>query len=218
MTAEIMFTVRTLLEGKWSILLLAVLTVATVLRCPWHWAPVLPSALLAFVFSFFRDPTRTIPADPKLIVAPTDGKVVEITTVNEPLYFKGEAKMVGIFMSVFNVHVQRAPVAGRIELVQYSPGKFLDVRDPVAGAVNENRFIGIAGADGMRYGMRQIAGLIARRIVGWADKGASVEKGERIGMIRFGSRVDLLVPVDIEIVAKVGDVVKGGESIVARTK
>lgn len=218
MPVTIMFTARTLLEGKWPVLLLIVLTVATLLWCPWRWAPVVPVALLAFVFSFFRDPTRTIPLDPKLIVSPTDGKVVEITTVKEPNYFKGEAKMVGIFMSVFNVHVQRAPVSGRIELVQYSPGKFLDVRDPVAGAVNENRFIGIAGVDGARYGVRQIAGLIARRIVGWADKGAAVEKGERIGMIRFGSRVDLLVPVDTEIIAKIGDHVKGGETIVARIK
>jgi len=213
-----MFTVRTLLEGKWPILLLAVLLVVTLIWCPSRWAPILPAALLVFVFSFFRDPTRAIPADPKLIVAPTDGKVVEITTVNEPLYFKGEAKMVGIFMSVFNVHVQRAPVAGRIELIKYSPGKFLDVRDPVAGTVNENRFIGIAGADGTRYGVRQIAGLIARRIVGWADEGAGLAKGERIGMIRFGSRVDLLVPVDTEVVAKIGDRVKGGETIVAKRK
>jgi phosphatidylserine decarboxylase len=213
-----MFTTRTLLEGRWPILLLVVFLVATLVWCPWRWSLILPAALLVFVFSFFRDPTRAIPADPKLITSPTDGKVVEITTVNEPLYFKGEAKMVGIFMSVFNVHVQRAPVAGRIELVQYSPGKFLDVRDPVAGAVNENRFIGIAGADGAHYGVRQIAGLIARRIVGWADKDASVAKGERIGMIRFGSRVDLLVPVDTEIVAKIGDHVKGGETIVARIK
>jgi phosphatidylserine decarboxylase len=209
MTAETMFTVRTLL---------AVLLAATLLWCPWRWPAILPAALLVFVFSFFRDPTRAIPADPNLITSPTDGTVVEITTVNEPLYFQGEAKMIGIFMSVFNVHVQRAPVAGRIELVKYSPGKFLDVRDPVAGAVNENRFLGIAGADGARYGVRQIAGLIARRIVGWAGEGASVAKGERIGMIRFGSRVDLLVPVDTEIVAKIGDCVKGGETIVARRK
>lgn len=213
-----MFTIRTLLEGKWPILVLVVFIVATLLWCPWRWAPILPAALLAFVFSFFRDPTRTIPADPKLIVAPADGRVVEITTVNESLYFKGEAKMVGIFMSVFNVHVQRAPVTGKIEMIRHSPGKFLDVRDPVAGTVNENRFIGIAGADGARYGVRQIAGLIARRIVGWAGEGASLTKGDRIGMIRFGSRVDLLVPVDAEIVAKIGDCVKGGETIVAKRK
>ncbi|MBM3859738.1 MAG: phosphatidylserine decarboxylase family protein [Verrucomicrobia bacterium] len=213
-----MFTMRTLLEGKWPILVLVIFLVATLVWCPVRGAWLLPAALLVFVFSFFRDPNRAIPIDPKQIVAPTDGRVVEITTVNEPLYFKGEAKMVGIFMSVFNVHVQRAPVAGRIELVQYSPGQFLDVRDPVAGAVNENRFIGIAGADGARYGVRQIAGLIARRIVGWADKDATVSKGDRIGMIRFGSRVDLLVPVEMEILARIGDHVKGGESIVAQRK
>jgi phosphatidylserine decarboxylase len=213
-----MFTTRTLLEGKWPVIVLAVFLVATLLWCPSRWAPILPAALLVFVLSFFRDPTRTIPADPQLIVAPADGKVVEITTVNEPLYFKGEAKMVGIFMSVFNVHVQRAPAAGRIEMVRYCSGRFLDVRNPVAGTVNENRFIGIAGADGARYAVRQIAGLIARRIVGWVGEGATLAKGERIGMIRFGSRVDLLVPVDTEIVAKIGDHVKGGVTIVAKRK
>jgi len=213
-----MFTLRTLLEGKWPILVLAMFLIATLVWCPWRWAPILPAALLVFVFSFFRDPTRAVPGDPKLIVAPTDGKVVEISTIVEPLYCKGEAKMVGIFMSVFNVHVQRAPVAGRIEMVRYCSGKFLDVRNPVAGIVNENRFIGIAGADGARYGVRQIAGLIARRIVGWAGEGASLTKGERIGMIRFGSRVDLLVPADVEVVAKIGDCVKGGVTIVAKRK
>lgn len=213
-----MFTVRTLLEGKWPILLLFALTVATVVWCPSRWAPVLPGALWLFVLAFFRDPTRVIPADPALIVAPADGRVVEVATVNEPLYFRGEAKMVGIFMSVFNVHVQRAPVAGRIELVRYFPGRFLDVREPTAGTVNENRFIGIAGADGRRYGVRQIAGLIARRIVGWAEEGATLAKGDRIGMIRFGSRVDLLVPADTEIIVRIGDRVKGGETVVARRK
>jgi phosphatidylserine decarboxylase len=213
-----MFTARTLLEGKWPILILAAFTAATAVWYPWHWSILLPAGLLIFSLSFFRDPTRVIPADPKLIVSPTDGRVVEIRTVNEPLYFKGEAKLVGIFMNVFNVHVQRTPVAGKIELVKYFPGKFLDVRDPEAGMVNENRFIGIRSDDGSSVGVRQIAGLIARRIVGWADEGATLAKGEKLGMIRFGSRVDLLLPVETEIVAKIGDHVKGGETIVARRK
>jgi len=218
MRTDIMFTLRTLLEGKWAILVLIATTASVLWWCPWRWMAATPLALLVFTFSFFRDPTRVIPADPFLIVAPTDGTVVEIRTVQEPLYLHGEAQLVGIFMSVFNVHVQRAPVTGRIECVRYSPGKFLDVRDPVAGTVNENRFIGIAGADGARYGVRQIAGLIARRIVGWAGEGATVTKGERIGMIRFGSRVDLLLPMNAEIVAKIGDHVKGGETLVAKRK
>jgi len=213
-----MFTIRTLLEGKWPILALAVLLAATWGWCPWRWAPLLPAALLAFVLAFFRDPLRVIPPDPEGIVAPADGRVIEIATVNEPLYFQGNAKRVAIFMSVFNVHVQRAPVAGRIEMVRYSPGKFLDVRDPTASAVNENRFIGIAGADGARYAVRQVAGWIARRIVGWAGEGVRVEKGERIGMIRFGSRVELWLPMDAEIVVSTGQPVKGGETIVAKRK
>jgi phosphatidylserine decarboxylase len=218
MQPTIMFTIRTLLEGKWPVLVLIVVLAATLFWCPSRWAPFVPVALLAFVFWFFRDPVRMIPTEPELIVAPTDGKVVEIKVVKEPHYLNGEAQMVGIFMSVFNVHVQRAPLAGRIEFVKYEEGTFLDVRDPRAGAANENRLIGMAAADGSRWAVRQIAGLIARRIVGWAGEGAVIAKGERIGMIRFGSRVDLLVPLDVEIVAKIGDRVKGGETIVARRK
>jgi len=105
-----MFTSRTLLEGKWPIVVLAWLGVATLIWCPVLWAPILPFALLAFTISFFRDPKRTVPADPQAIVAPADGRVVEVKTVNEPHYLKSDAQMVAIFLSVFDVHVQRSPV------------------------------------------------------------------------------------------------------------
>ena len=203
-----MFTMQTLLEGKWAILILLVLTIAGI----WlRWWPVVAIAgiLLAFTISFYRDPDATIPADAKVIVAPATGKIVEITPV-------GETVMVAIFLSVFDVHVQRAPIAGVIQSVKYQPGQFRDVRDPQASAVNEHREIVIAAPDGYRVTVRQIAGLIARRIVGWCGEGTPLAKGERFGMIRFGSRVELFLPAGTEIVAKVGESAKGGETIVAR--
>ena len=211
-----MFTQRTLLEGKWSILVLAALTAATIIWCPIAWAPILPLALLAFTISFFRDPERRVPVAGKFIVAPADGRVVEIKTANEPYFLKGEATMVAIFLSIFDVHVQRAPIDGTIKFVQYNKGRFLDARHPQASLANENRVVGIETADGFRVTVRQIAGLIARRIVGWADTGATLAKGERIGMIRFGSRVELFLPPGTEVAVKVGDYAKGGETIIAR--
>ena len=211
-----MFTTRTLLEGKWVILVLLALGVATRLWCPVRWASLLPLAGLGFVLWFFRDPVRAIPPDPKLIVAPADGKVVEIRPVTEARYLKGEAQMVAIFLSVFDVHVQRAPVAGQVRWVQYQPGQFLDARNPQAGARNEARMIGLESADGFRCAVRQVAGLIARRIVGWAGEGAALAKGDRLGMIRFGSRVELYLPPGTEITVTVGEQVKGGETILAR--
>lgn len=211
-----MFTTRTLLEGKWPILVLAVLSLATIFGCPVLWAPILPLVLLGFTVSFFRDPEANVPPDPSLIVAPATGKIVEIRTVNEPHFIRGEASMVAIFLSVFDVHVQRAPIAGTIKFAQYNKGKFLDARNPNASLQNENRVVGIESTDGSRVTVRQISGLIARRIVGWAEPGATLAKGERFGMIRFGSRVELFLPPGTEIVAKVGDFARGGETILAR--
>ncbi len=211
-----MFTTRTLFEGKWPILVLAALSAATIFGCPVPWAPILPLVLLGFTISFFRDPEATVPSDPGVIVAPATGKIVEIKTVNEPHFLKGEATMVAIFLSVFDVHVQRAPMGGEVRFVQYNPGEFLDARNPNASLQNENRIVGIESADGFRVTVRQISGLIARRIVGWADEGAPLAKGERFGMIRFGSRVELFLPPGTEIAAKVGDYAKGGETIIAR--
>ena len=203
-----MFTARTLLEGKWAILILVGLTLVGVyLRC-WSGTAV-AAVLLAFTVAFFRDPTAIVPVDAKVIVAPATGTIVEIKPV-------GSTTMIAIFLSVFDVHVQRAPLAGTIQSVLYRPGKFFDVRNPQASAANEHREIVIESADGYRVTVRQIAGLIARRIVGWCGEGAVLAKGEHIGMIRFGSRVELFVPAGTEIVAKIGASAKGGETIVAR--
>jgi len=204
-----MFRAQTLLEGKWPILILVGLSVAAGLW--WVPALVVPGLLLVFTISFFRDPQRVIPADPQAIVSAADGKVVEIrTTPTGP--------MVAIFLSVFNVHTQRAPVAGRITAVSYHPGKFLDVRNPKCSVENENRVVVITGADGFQVTVRQIAGLIARRIVAWKVEGDTLAKGEHLGMIRFGSRVELSLPAGTEILVKIGDVAKGGETIVARRR
>ena len=206
-----MFTVRTLLEGKWPIVVLVGLGVATFRWCPVWWAPILPFALLAFTVSFFRDPKRTVPPDPQAIVAPADGRVVEVKTVNEPHFLKGDAQMVAIFLSVFDVHVQRAPVEARSSWCSTTEASFW-MPQPECAAVNENRVIGIESADGFRVTVRQIAGLIARRIVGWAEQGARLAKGERFGMIRFGSRVELFLPPDCEVTVKLGDHVTGGDT------
>jgi phosphatidylserine decarboxylase len=211
-----MFTVRTLLEGKWPILVLTALSVATIFGCPVRWAPILPLVLLVFTISFFRDPEANVPPDPRIIVAPATGKIVEIKAVHEPHFLKGEATMVAVFLSIFDVHVQRAPISGTIRFVRYNTGKFLDARHPNASLQNENRVVGIESADGFRVTMRQISGLIARRIVGWAGEGVPLAKGERFGMIRFGSRVELFLPPGTEIAAKAGDYARGGETIIAR--
>ena len=134
-------------------------------------------ACCSFVISFFRDPEGNVPADEKVIVAPATGRIVDISTVNEPNYLKGDAIRVAIFLSVFDVHVQRSPLAGTIKAVGYQPGKFLDVRHADASALNEFRWIGIEASDGYRVTVRQIAGLIARRIVAWADEGATARQG-----------------------------------------
>jgi phosphatidylserine decarboxylase len=205
-----MFTSQTLLEGKWVILVLVLLSVAgLMIRC-WS-ATAVTLALLAFTISFFRDPEAAVPADEKLIVAPATGKIVEIKPVDDKI-------MVAIFLSVFDVHVQRSPIAGTIKRVQYQAGKFLDVRHPQASAQNEYRLLEIEAADGFRVTVRQIAGLIARRIVGWRGEGATLAKGERFGMIRFGSRVELFLPRETEIVAKVGERATGGETILAKRR
>jgi len=217
-----MFTARTLLAGKWPILIFAALTVgAMFLPCDVRLRVALAgiaAVLLLFAISFFRDPVRKAPADPKAIVAPADGTIVEIQTVHEPYFLNGEATMVAIFLSVFDVHVQRAPIDGEIKFVKYHKGKFLDARNMNASLENENRVIGLVAADGFRVTVRQIAGMIARRIVGWADKGAKLARGERLGMIRFGSRVELFLPPGTQVTARVGDYAKGGETVLARRK
>jgi phosphatidylserine decarboxylase len=160
--------------------------------------------LFVFVAFFFRNPARIIPADPRVIVSPADGKVVRIERV-------GNATRMSIFLSIFNVHVNRSPIAGRIEAVNYTPGKFLIAMNDKASTDNERNVIMVS--DGrINIVFTQIAGIVARRIVFWKRAGDAVQKGELVGLIRFGSRVDVLFPSGTEATVKVGDRVKGGSS------
>jgi len=166
----------------------------------------------AFVSWFFRDPERTVPADPSAVVAPADGRVLEI--VPEHLADRPGQRM-SIFLAIWNVHVNRAPVAGRISDVQYRPGRFHMAMRSEASAQNEQNVIHLETPRG-EIVFKQIAGWVARRVILWKKPGETVGRGERVGIVRFGSRVDLWLPPEAQIVVKPGDHVAGGSSIVAR--
>jgi len=165
-----------------------------------------------FVFSFFRDPDRAVPADPGLIVSPADGRVV---VVKDELWGSRPGKRISIFLAVWNVHVNRAPASGKISALEYQPGKFLAAWDENASFQNEQNIFQQSTEHGPIF-YKQIAGWVARRVVAWKAVGDTVARGERIGLVRFGSRMDLWLPAEAEITVKVGDHVKGGSSIVAR--
>ncbi len=174
-------------------------------------------ALTAFVLFFFRDPERPVPAGEGLVVSPADGKVIVVKDVFEPEYLKQDVKQVSIFLSVFNVHVNRIPVSGTVETVRYHPGKFLAAWDDKASLDNEQTAV-VISAGRQKLVVKQIAGLIARRIVCHAGEGGRVDAGQRYGLIRFGSRVDLFLPRDAELQVKVGDRIKGARDVIARLK
>jgi phosphatidylserine decarboxylase len=178
----------------------------------WTVAAVVLVLLAAFVFSFFRDPDRVIPSDPNAIVSPADGRVVVVT---EEENAGRPGTRISIFLAIWNVHVNRSPAAGTITGMEYRPGKFLAAMRERASFENEQNIISLATESG-EITFKQIAGLIARRVVCWKKTGQSVARGERIGLVRFGSRVDLWVPRGSEILVVVGDNVKGGASILAR--
>jgi len=169
-------------------------------------------ALALFCFSFFRDPERNISSDPGLIVSPADGRVVVITEEENA----GRAgTRISIFLAIWNVHVNRSPANGVLTKIDYRPGKFIAAWDPKASSQNEQNIFTLATAQG-NIEFKQIAGLIARRVVSWKKPLDTVTKGERIGLVRFGSRVDLWVPQGSELLVKVGDSVSGGSSVLAR--
>src|SRR5262245_40402234 len=179
-----------------------------------HW-PILGMVLLAFgffCFSFFRDPDRAIPEDPAAIVSPADGRVVVIT--DEPNAGRPGTR-ISIFLAIWNVHVNRSPAAGVITRVDYRPGKFLAAWDGNASTQNEQNIFTLATAAG-NIEFRQIAGLVARRVVSWKKAQDVVARGERVGLVRFGSRVDLWIPAGSELLVKVGDTVHAGSSALAR--
>lgn len=178
----------------------------------WRWPGGILIFLGLFILYFFRDPERRISAEPGAVVSPADGRVVVI--VDEP-YGSRPGVRLSIFLSVWNVHVQRAPVAGRISRVEYRPGRFYAALRTRASAENEQNVIHLDTPSG-EIVFRQIAGWIARRVICWKKEGDSVARGERVGMIRFGSRVDLWLPAGAEILVRRGQNVAGGSTILAR--
>ncbi|MDD5022185.1 MAG: phosphatidylserine decarboxylase family protein [Endomicrobiaceae bacterium] len=174
------------------------------------WMGILFILTSIFCAYFFRDPARIIPDGEKSVIAPADGKVIEISKENGGSQIK-------IFMSVLNVHVQRAPVSGVISAVEYKPGKFLHAMSPNACVENEQNIITIA-VDGENFKVKQIAGVLARRIVCWVKLGDKVQKGDKIGMIRFGSQVDIFVPESVKIMVKPGQKTIGGKTLIGSLK
>ena len=181
-------------------------------RLHWNVAAAALVFLALFIFSFFRNPERVIPTEPGALVSPGDGRVVVVT---EEEHAGKPGKRVSIFLAVWNVHVNRSPAAGTITKMEYRPGKFLAAMRERASLENEQNIFTLSTNAG-EIVFKQIAGLIARRVVSWKKKGETVARGERIGLVRFGSRVDLWVPNEAEILVSVGENVKGGSSVLAR--
>jgi phosphatidylserine decarboxylase len=176
---------------------------------------VLTGLIFLFNLYFFRDPERTTPDNSKVIISAADGKVVQIVEEFEPNYFHEQVRRVSIFLSVFNVHVNRIPITGTVDYLEYFPGKFFAAYKEEASQANEQYEIGIAGDSGYRIMFKQIAGIIARRIVCNLIEGQPVKAGDRMGMIRYGSRVDMYFPLSAKVMVDIGEKVRGGETIIA---
>ena len=173
--------------------------------------------LLFFVMNFFRDPERVTPRDEGVAVSPADGKIVKIETMQDP--FSGEDRtVICVFMNVFNVHVNRAPVSGTVDAVRYYPGKFFNASLDKASKDNERNAVRIRDEDGKTWTVVQIAGLIARRIICWTETGDSLQRGQRFGLIKFGSRLDLYLPDGYEPKVHLNDAVFAGQTVLAAKK
>ena len=190
--------------------LLAVAAVLVWLTGVWTWG-IAPVLLAAFFLWFFRNPSRLIPAGDGLIVSPGDGLVTETVRIQTP---EGERQRISIFLSVFDVHVNRSPISGVLSTVRYQKGKYLNAMNPASAESNEQNVVTVRG-EGMEVTFKQIAGLLARRIVFDYKQGDLVERGQLVGLIKFGSRVDVVVPAEAELQVKVGQRVKGGSSVLA---
>lgn len=176
------------------------------------------AALTVFVAWFFRNPARVVPQGPHLVVAPGDGKVMAIEEEFEPRYLKDRAIRISIFLNVLNVHINRIPCDGVVEAVQYQPGQFLVASKPEATLRNEQNALMIRTVEGAKVLCVQVAGLIARRIVCWVSGQGRAVRGERFGLIRFGSRMDTFVPIGTQLRVAVGERVKGGETILGELR
>lgn len=212
--------IRTAPEGRWFIVgawavALVLIGVAARTGTPgWIAAAALWSLLAVWVVAFFRDPERAWARGDRLIVAPADGKVVSIIEVDEPAFLQGRAQRVSIFMNVLDCHVNRYPTDGTVAYRHYNPGAFGHAAAEKSSLSNEQASVGLATPRG-KVLVRQIAGLVARRIVTDHEVGAVVHQGERLGMIRFGSRVDLFLPLKTRVLAHVGETTRVGVTVVA---
>jgi phosphatidylserine decarboxylase len=198
-------------EGYVFILVFACFTVSAFFIAP-LWAALLLSLITLFTIWFFRNPERKTPPGDNLVISPADGKVILIEEIRDHELMAGPLRKISIFMNVFNVHVNRVPCTGRIETIRYYAGKFMSANLDKASSDNERNGLIIRMDDGRAIGMVQIAGLVARRIACWVNEGTRVIKGERVGLIRFGSRVDVLLPPDTAVLVKPGDHVRAGET------
>lgn len=204
---------QTLFEGRWffgGALGLAVLGILL------GWTTLTGPAVGLFIFCliFFRDPERTIPPGDDVVISTADGVVTDIVEMEEKEYLKQTCIRVGVFLSVVDVHVNRAPIAGKIVYVRHNPGEFLDARSPECSARNEAMTWAFQGAKATLV-VRQITGAIARRIVPWSKLDDTVEKGHRFGMIRFGSRTEVYLPLGTTVAVKIGETVRGGSTVLA---
>ena len=204
---------QTLFEARWVLAVLLLLALLSLLLTPW--LTLLFVALMAYTVAFFRDPERVAPADPAIVVAAADGVVVEIIEGEEPEVVRATMRRIAIFLSIFDVHTNRAPLEGRIIYREHHAGLCLDARNPECSIKNEAMTWAFENPRATIV-VRQITGAIARRIVGWVQVGDVVEKGERFGMIRFGSRTEIYLPLNAAVLVKVGDRVAGGSSPIAR--
>jgi phosphatidylserine decarboxylase len=204
---------QTTLEARWILAFFALLAVASALLSAW--LSFFFFLLFVFAVTFFRDPERTVPADPNLIVAAADGTVMDIIELDENQVLKTNTRRVGIFLSIFDVHTNRAPIDGQVIYRRHQEGLCLDARRPDCSEKNESMTWAFENPR-VTIVVRQITGAIARRIVAWAQIGDELKKGERFGMIRFGSRTELYLPLNAEVLVKVGDHVLGGSTVIAR--
>jgi phosphatidylserine decarboxylase len=205
------------------ILVMAIVALSTISRLP-AWAVITIEALLALVLiwmlTFFRDPWRICPSDESLLLSPADGKITDIEQVEQDGFIGGPALRIGIFLSIFNVHINRAPCGVRIETITYKEGRYRNAMNPESGRVNESNTLGLVRTDDPqdRLVLRQISGAIARRIVCDTAEGGQLAAGQQFGMLKFGSRTELYVPVrvDLRCLVRVGDKVKAGLTPLAK--
>jgi len=201
-------------EGYIYIAVLAFITILVYAMLGLYWG-IIPGVLMIFISFFFRNPKREIPTDQSLIVSPADGKVMSVCEVYDEQFLNEVGIKVTIFLSVFDVHINRSPIAGEIKFQQYTCGRFRPAYKESVGCENERHSIGIEN-ENMRVLVTQIAGLLARRIVSWVTLGNVLTKGERYGLIKFASCTEIIVPKTVEILVKKGDRVTGGDTVIGR--